>query len=59
MSSDLLEEFSEVDFSVPKGTFECVAINFAVKREDDPPAVRVLHFDMAALPMNLGEAKTL
>ncbi len=58
-SFDLLEEFSEVDIGVLKGAFECVTINFVVKREHNPSAVRMLHLDVATFPMNLREAKTL
>ena len=55
----LAEELGEVDICVFKGAFECVAIELVVKREHNPSAVGMLHFDVATLPVNLCEAKTL
>jgi len=58
-SSDVLEEFRDVDIRVAKRAFECVTINLIVKGEHNPSSVRMFHLDVAALAMNLNKAEPL
>jgi len=58
-SFDLFEELRLVHASIPQCTFECVTVNFIVKREHYPTSVGMFHLDVAAFTMNLNEAKTL
>jgi hypothetical protein len=58
-SSDLLQEFRDVDVRVPKRAFECITIDFVVKGKHNPSSVRMLHFDVAPLAVNLHEAEAL
>jgi hypothetical protein len=57
-SFDVPEEFGNVDVRVAQRAFQRVTIYFIVKREHDPSSVGMFHLNVAALAVNLNEAKT-
>ena len=56
---DPSEEVFNGNARIPQRSFECVAVNFVVKRKDDPASVGMLHLDVASLPMDFHKAKAL
>jgi len=59
LSTDLLEELTDLDIRILKCPFERIPIDFIVERKHNPSSVRVFHFDVATLAMNLYETEAL
>ena len=59
ISDDPSEEVLNGNTRILQRSFECVAVNFVVKRKYDPASVGMLHLDVASLPMDFHKAKAL
>ena len=53
-----LKEIFNLDISIAQGTFQRVAVNFRMEGKNNPPAIGMLHLDVAAAPVNLHEPQT-
>jgi hypothetical protein len=59
LSTDMIEELTDVDIGIVKCAFERVTINFVVERKHNPSSVRMFHLDVATLAVNLYETEAL
>ena len=58
-STDVLQEIRNLNARIAERTFEGETIHLIVERKNDAPSIRVLHFDVAALAVDLREPCTL
>ena len=55
-SFNFFEEIFYLNACITERAFKCLAINFAMKRENNNSPVSMFHLDMAAFSMNLNKA---
>jgi hypothetical protein len=58
-SLDLLKKNVFTDVGVAQSPSQRVSVDLGVIRKNNPPAIWMLHFDMAPFPVNLNEPKAL
>lgn len=58
-SSHLLKKILLWHFCVPKSSFQGISIHLIVVRKDNPPAILVLHLNMAAFPVYFYKTEAL
>jgi len=56
LSPNEIQKLIEVDIRVAESAFQCVPIDFVMKREDYDTAIGVLHLHVTALSMHFNEA---
>lgn len=56
---DVINKIINLNGGVTERSFQSVAVHFIMEREDDTPAIFVLHFNVASLPVDFDEAETL
>lgn len=54
---NLIKKLPDINIRVAKRTFQCKAIDFIVKREDNNAAIRVFHLHVTAFSVNFNEAQ--
>ena len=58
-SANLAQKIVHFHPAIAQGSFQSVTIHFRMKREYYPSSIRVLHLDMAPLPMDFQKTKPL